>query len=158
MQTLGRILPCLALLLTLPTGWAGPAHVARQADAALSTVSFRGIQAPDGRPLGDETQVECRVYDPKKPESTNVLAHGVGNGGAPTFELSLLNNTYTHETLNGCRCNLAIYGKGEVKWDVTGYVEFTFIDGTKASANFGKLKLGNGDGYKTKYDLLIDGL
>ena len=163
MPTLGRVLGSLALLLVIPAGWVGRAEaanrpLARHDDPALLTVTFRGISTPDGKPLGDTTQIECRVFDPKKPDSTAAIAHEIGTAGSPEFEVAILNNTYTHETLNGCRCSIEIHGKGEADWDVTPYLEFKFIDGSKASVGFGKLKLGTGDGYKAKYDVLIDGL
>lgn len=163
MTNVARVLASLALLVAIPAGWLGQAHAAPTLlrhldDPALLSVTFRGISSPDGKPLGDDSQVECRVYDPKKPESTNSIAHAVGSPGSLTFEVGLLNNTYSHETLNGCRCSIEIYGKGEANWDVTPYLEFKFIDGSKASVGFGKLKLGTSDGYKRKYDVLIDGL
>ncbi|MHB8636497.1 MAG: hypothetical protein ACYC96_08495 [Fimbriimonadaceae bacterium] len=163
MPTLGRMLASLALLFVIPVGWVGqvqaaPVLVTGQDDSALQSVTFRGISRPDGKPLGDDTQIECKVYDPKKPESTAAIAHEIGSPGSPEFEVALLNNTYTHETLNGCRCSIEIHGKGEADWDVTPYLEFKFIDGSKASVGFGNLKLGSSDGYKLKYDVLIDGL
>lgn len=161
MQTVGRLIGTLALLLVIPATWvarAGASYPPRQDEAALVSVTFRGIQAPDGKPLGDNSQVECKVYDPKKPESTNAIAHAVGSPGSGEFEVQLLNNTYSEDLLNGCRCSIMIYGKGETDWDVTPYLEFKFVDGTKRSVGFGRLKLGTGDGYKSKYDVLIDGL
>src|ERR1039457_2154916 len=80
MPTLGRVLGSLALLLVIPAGWVGRAEaanrpLARHDDPALLTVTFRGISTPDGKPLGDTTQIECRVFDPKKPDSTAAIAH-----------------------------------------------------------------------------------
>src|SRR5579862_8836125 len=88
MPNLGRVLGSLALLLIIPAGWVGRAEATsfpppHLNDPALLTVMFKGVQSPDGKQLGDATQIECKVYDPKKPESTAAIAHAVGAPGAP---------------------------------------------------------------------------
>ena len=121
----------------------------------LQSVFFRGVGDPDGKQLPDQALVECRVYDPNKAEETRTIAHSIGVAGAGEFEVSILNNQYTQSSLKGCRCSIEMHGKGENNWDVSPYLTFKFYDGSIASVRFGKIKLGNGEGFKPKFDLAI---
>ncbi len=161
MVTYGRFAASLALLVVMPllcTLHALAAAPRVHRDPTLQEVEFKGIQNPEGRVLDDNTQIECKVYDPKKPDSTQAIAHAIGTAGATEFDVPVLNNEYTHDTLNGCKCSIEIHGKGSAAWDVTPYLVFKFYNGTTANVGFQRIKLGSGDGYKKSYDVVIDGL
>jgi hypothetical protein len=157
MVTLGRYALTAVFLLSIPASLFSSSRTFKL-DPTLQEVSFKGIPVPEGKALDENTQIECRVYDPKKPESTQTIAHAIGTPGAAEFDVPVLNNEYTHDSLNGCRCSIEIHGKGAASWDVTPYLVFKFYNGSTANVGFSKIKLGSGDGYKTKYDVMIDGL
>src|ERR1700722_8703262 len=90
MVSFGRFAASLALLVVMPATLFTHARAAApriHRDPTLQEVTFKGIQNPDGRVLDDNTEIEVKVYDPKKPEATQSIAHAIGTGGATSFDV-----------------------------------------------------------------------